>query len=62
MICWLPGCKAFADEAKDLEAITIEGKVYNIKFFLGGDLALACGTDAANSIHTCVWCKCPKEI
>ena len=56
MICWLPGCKTFADEAKDLEVITIEGKVY-IKFCAGGglkSLALVCGIDAAKSVHASV--------
>ena len=54
MICWLPGCKTFADEAKDLEVITIEDKVYNINFFVGGglkSLALVRGMDAAKSVR-----------
>ena len=50
-------------EAKDLEVLTIKGKVYKITFFLGGDwkfLATVCGLEAATSDHACIWCKCPK--
>ena len=59
------GLQYICSEARDLEVITIEDKVYIIKFFLGGDLkflALACGIEAANSVYACVWCKCPKQM
>ena len=59
------GLQYICSEARDLEVITIEDKVYIIKFFLGGDLkflALACGIEAANSVYGCVWCKCPKQM
>ena len=59
------GLQDICSEARDIEVITIKDKVYNIKFFLGGDLkclALACGIEAANSIYACVWCKCPKQM
>ena len=59
------GLQDNCSEARDLEVITIEDKVYNIKFFLGGDLkilALTCGIEAANSVYACVWCKCSKQM
>ena len=46
-----------------MEVLTVDGKVYKIQFFLGGDLrflAVVCGVEAANDDHACVWCKCPK--
>lgn len=51
-------------EAKDLELLTIEEKVYNIQFFLGGDwkfLAIVCGLESATAEYACIWCKCPKR-
>ena len=51
-------------EAKDLEVLTVDDKVYKLQFFLGGDLkflAIICGIDAANAEHACVWCECPKN-
>ena len=59
------GLQDICSEAKDLEVITVKDKVYNIKFYLGGDLkflAIACGIDAANAEYACVWCKCPKGM
>jgi len=57
------GLEDICSEAKDLEVLTVDGKVYKIQFFLGGDLkflALVCDVEAANADHACVWCKCPK--
>ena len=50
-------------EAKDLEVVTVEERVYKIELFLGGDwkfLACICGLECATSEYACIWCKCPK--
>ena len=59
----LAGLQDVCNEAMDLEVISIDGKVYRVTWFLGGDwkfLALACGLDSATSTYACIWCKCPK--
>ena len=58
------GLKDILDEAKDLEVLTIEGNVYKILLFLGGDwkfLATVCGIESASAEYACIWCKCPKD-
>ena len=47
-----------------LKEITVEGKTYPIKFYLGGDLkflALVLGINAANSKRPCIWCFSNKK-
>ena len=47
-----------------MEVVSIQGKIYNIKFFLGGDwkyLATICGIESATAEHSCIWCKCSKS-
>jgi len=68
MESWLQGYKMeswlkdIIAEAKNCEAVNVDNKVYNIKFYLGGDLIKTfSGIDAANADHACIWCKCPKE-
>ena len=59
----LAGLQDVCDEARDIEVISIDGKVYQVTWFLGGDwkfLALVCGLDSATSNYACIWCKCPK--
>ena len=44
--------------------LEIDTTTYAIHFYLGADwkfLAMACGIDAANSTHACVWCTCSKD-
>ena len=44
------GLQDIYEKAKDLEVLTIEGNIYKILFFLGGDwkfLAIVCGIDSA---------------
>lgn len=51
-------------EVIDLEVLTVGDSVYKIQFFLGGDmkfLAVVCGIQAATSVYSCIWCKCPKH-
>ena len=58
------GLEEFIAEAKDLEVLSIDDKVIQIEFFLGGDwkfLALVCGLESATADHACIWCKCPKK-
>lgn len=56
---------ALEDIRKDLERltkITVEGQMYDIKYYLGGDwkfLAMATSIDSASCDHACIWCKCP---
>lgn len=60
----LAGLQDICEEAKDLDVVTINGKVYNIALYLGGDwkfLATVCGLESATSDFACIWCKCPKE-
>lgn len=52
------GLQDICNEAKELEVVTVQDKVYAIKYFLGGDLkflAMVCGIEAANATHACVW-------
>lgn len=49
------GLKDIIEEAKDLEVVTIEGKVHTIEYFLGGDwkfLAMVCGPDEGEDNKT----------
>ena len=51
-------------EANHLKHVIINSNTYNIEYYLGGDmkfLALVCGIESANSTHSCIWCKCPKN-
>ena len=60
----LAGLQDVCDEAKDIEVISIDGKVFHVTWFLGGDwkfLATVCGLDSATSNHACIWCKCSKN-
>ena len=57
------GLQDIISDAKDCNAIVIDGQQYNIKYYLGGDLkflAIVCGLEAANAEYACIWCKCPK--
>ena len=58
--------KNVIDEISDIheQGLDVDSKTYTIHFYLGADwkfLAMACGIDAANSTHACVWCTCSKE-
>jgi hypothetical protein len=49
---------------KEITEINVNGKFYNIKFFLGGDLkflSIVLGIKAANSHHCCPWCHFDKS-
>ena len=58
------GLEDICSEARDLEVLAINGVVYRIVFFLGGDwkfLAMVCGLESATCEYACLWCKCPKR-
>ena len=60
----ISGLKDVCQEARDLEVITVNQRVYKIKFFLGGDwkfLATVSGLESANAEYACIWCKCPTK-
>ena len=50
------GLKDICQEARDLDVITIDEKVYKITFFL----ATVNGLESANADFACIWCKCAK--
>ena len=59
------GFQDICEEAADLQIVTIQDKIYNIKFFLGGDwkyLATICGIQSASADYLCIWCKCQQQI
>ena len=48
-------------EVETLKMNTVDGVVYKINYFLGGDwkfLAIVTGIDSATSTYACIWCKC----
>ena len=51
-------------EVEQLDCIEVNGINFKLEVFLSGDwkfLALILGLDAANSNHSCLWCKCPSK-
>ena len=55
------GFKNISQEVKELSSIRVNGKLYMIECFLGGDwkfLAIVCGLNVANAEYSCIWCKC----
>ncbi len=56
--------KDVIEEASNLNSVSVDGNIYHLQYFLGGDwkfLALVCGLESATSNHACIWCKCPKD-
>ena len=59
------GLKNIIDEARDLDCISVGDRVFQLKYYLGGDmkfLAMVCGIEGATCEHACIWCKCPKSL
>ena len=51
-------------EVEEVDVITVDGVLYNVNYYLGGDwkfLALVTGIDSASSRYSCIWCKCPSD-
>ena len=60
----LCGLREIINETKDLQCISVNDTVFQLKYYLGGDmkfLAMVCGIEGATSDHACIWCKCPKD-
>ena len=60
------GLRDIRDEINQIssDGISVSGKKFNVRFYLGGDwkfIAAVCGLDAANSMFSCIWCKCAKN-
>ena len=56
----LRGLKDIINEARDLQCITVVDMVFQLEYYLGGDmkfLALVCGIEGATCEHSCIWCK-----
>jgi len=54
------GLEDIISEAESCNAILIDGKQYNIEFYLGGDLkflTISCGLEAANAEYAGIWCN-----
>ena len=50
-------------EMSCLKSVTLNGAVYEVNMFLGGDwkfLATVCGLGPANHEFACIWCHCPR--
>ena len=57
------GLSDLTKEMEQLKEFKVDGNIYKIEYFLGGDwkfLASVCGIGAANADYACIWCKCPK--
>ena len=51
-------------EVSEMQTIVINGRVFDIVFFLGGDLKflnVMTGLDACSSTYSCLWCHCSKS-
>ncbi len=48
-------------EASELRCINVGGSEHEIEYFLGGDMTIVCGVEAANARFSCIWCKCPSK-
>ena len=56
--------KGLLDEIENLKSIQVDSVTYDLEFFLGADmkfLAICAGIESANSIFSCIWCKCPAD-
>lgn len=54
------GLHDILQEARDLEIVTVEDKVFKLEYYLGGDwkfLALVCGLESAMSEYSCICSK-----
>ena len=43
---------------------SLQGKIYQIDYYIGGDLKflnIICGIDSCASQYSCIWCKCPSD-
>ena len=51
-------------EVSEIQTIDINGRVFDVIFFLGGDLKflnVITGLDACSATYSCLWCHCPRS-
>ena len=51
-------------EVSEIQTIDINGRVFDVIFFHGGDLKflnVITGLDACSATYSCLWCHCPKS-
>lgn len=56
--------KEIVSELREIKELEINGKIYKIAIYVGGDLKFLAniyGINAANSLYPCLWCKCCKN-
>lgn len=57
------GLEDIRKEVESLKSISVDGKSYEIEYYLGRDwkfLALVTGIGSAKSEFACIWCKCAR--
>ena len=52
------------NETMEFTSVSLQGKIYQIDYYIGGDLKflnIICGIDSCASKYSCIWCKCPSD-
>ncbi|KAJ8049453.1 Proline-rich transmembrane protein 1 [Holothuria leucospilota] len=58
------GLKDIIEEVNNLKEITVDDNIFQVEFYLGGDLKflnLVMGIDGFSAKNSCLWCKCPAK-
>ena len=56
--------KDIIDKTHYFTSASLHGKLYQIDYYIGGDLQFlhgVCGIDFHASKYSCIWCKCPSD-
>ena len=56
--------KDIINERIEFTSVSLQGKIYQIDYCIGGDLKFlngVCGIDSCAYKHSCIWCKCPAD-
>ena len=56
--------KDIINETIEFTSVSLQGKIYQIDYYIGGDLKflnVVCGIDSCASKYSCIWCKCPAD-
>ena len=56
--------KDIIQETTEFTSLSLQEKVYQIVYYMGGDLKflnIICGLDSCASKYSCIWCKCPSD-
>ena len=62
--CLQHALKDIIQETTEFASHSLQGKVYQIVYYMGGDLKflnIICGIDSCTSKCPCIWCKCPSD-